>query len=428
MHILVVTDQHPDSLGGAQVAIRAQRAALERLGHRVTVAAPALHRAGYQVADEDRDAYIALPSRAITRDREYGLSWPGRRSDWALAHALRRLPPVDLVHVQGDFWGAMIGIRAARGMRVPLVMTMHNNVDHGTRAVTPFAPLVFLALRAWRWLVLGPVRWRQRAQTRLLGAAPTLSQRRAQSPKRARGAWRYLAELAAEAELVIAPSAHFAAQLEQAGVAAAVAVVRGGADDTLVARVRGLRRTSHAVPQLVWLGRMSAEKRVMEFVEALGMVLTGPRAVDARVTMLGSGLLFTELQERIAELGLDQKVQLPGSVPHEQALVALREADALVQTSLGFETQGLTPFEAALLGTPTVFCDPVIAADLGVSPQWQVADGSVAALAATLREVIVELAAADGQLRVSEEQSEEFLQSTQTRKLLELYERVLGAR
>ena len=47
MHILIVTDQHPESLGGVQVAIRLQRKFLERLGHRVTIAAPALHRVGY---------------------------------------------------------------------------------------------------------------------------------------------------------------------------------------------------------------------------------------------------------------------------------------------------------------------------------------------------------------------------------------------
>ena len=87
MHILVVTDQHPDSLGGAQVAIRTQRASLERLGHRVSIAAPALHRRGYRVAAEDREAYIELPSRPITADREYGLSWPTRRTDRALAEA-----------------------------------------------------------------------------------------------------------------------------------------------------------------------------------------------------------------------------------------------------------------------------------------------------------------------------------------------------
>ncbi|MGO1539916.1 MAG: glycosyltransferase, partial [Leucobacter sp.] len=77
MHILIVTDQHADSLGGVQVSIRLQRRFLERLGHTVTVAAPELHRPGYRADAQDHSAYINLPSLPITRDREYGVAWPG---------------------------------------------------------------------------------------------------------------------------------------------------------------------------------------------------------------------------------------------------------------------------------------------------------------------------------------------------------------
>ena len=66
MHILIVTDQHPDSLGGAQVAIRAQRCALEHAGHLVTIVAPAAPGA---LADEpeypsDAELPASLPAQA----------------------------------------------------------------------------------------------------------------------------------------------------------------------------------------------------------------------------------------------------------------------------------------------------------------------------------------------------------------------------
>lgn len=396
MHILVVTDQHPASLGGAQVAIRTQRASLEKLGHRVTIAAPALHRSGYQVSDEDRQAFIELPSLPITKDREYGLSWPTRRTDRALASALIGRPPVDIVHVQGDFWGAMIGIRAARGLKVPLMFTMHNNVDQGTRAVTPLAPLVFLALRAWRGLSLGRVRG---------NVAPN-----------ARGAWRYLAELAAEADAVLAPSGHFAAQLERRGAASPVQTVRGGVDDALIERARSSTRKERTRPLLVWLGRMSSEKRVLEFIDAVHQ-----SGVDVDVRLYGAGLLMKQVNERIVSYGLEDRVKIEGPVSHEAALAALRDADALVQTSVGFETQGLTPFEAAVLGTPTVFSDPVIADDVAVSPGWRVADDSVEALARSLRDVVQELHTASTEVRVDPAQTTRFLQSEQTRKLVSIY-------
>lgn len=410
MHVLIVTDQHPESLGGVQVAIRLQRKFLERLGHRVTTAAPALHRSGYETAAQDRAAYIDLPSRAITRDREYGVSWPGARTDRALAQGLRGLPPVDLVHIQGDFWGALTGLRAARGLRLPVVHTMHNHVDEGTRAVAPVpgvARAAFAGLRAWRGLALGRVRGTVNGQTR--------------------GAWRYLAELAAEANVVTAPSAHFAETLHAHGVADNVLVTPNGVDDDAIAAVRARPRSDRRRPKLVWLGRMSQEKRVLEFVEAIGR-----SGIDADVALHGAGLLLPKVERRIAELGLGDRVTIPGPVAYPEALAAMRDADALVQTSMGFETQGLTPFEAAALGTPTIFCDAGIADDVAVTPEWRVADASVAALADTLDRAVSELAAAledpGTALRVPEAAASRFLQSTRVAELVTVYERALKAR
>ncbi|WP_244303186.1 glycosyltransferase [Leucobacter coleopterorum] len=183
MHILIVTDQHVDSLGGVQVAIRLQRKFLERAGHRVSIAAPTLHRPGYVAAVGDRGNYINLPSRAITKDREYGISWPGSRTDRALSAALSKLPPIDVIHIQGDFWGALIGIRAARGLNVPVVLTMHNNVDEGTRAVTRLAPLVFGILRGGEFLRWGAAVPVSTGRPMGLGATlPSSQQRQLWSP------------------------------------------------------------------------------------------------------------------------------------------------------------------------------------------------------------------------------------------------------
>ena len=410
MHILIVTDQHPDSLGGVQVALRLQRRFLERAGHTVSIAAPALHRRGYEQAERDRGAHINLPSMPITKDREYGLTWPGKRSDRALDRALAEReaagePPVDLVHIQGDFWGAMIGLRAAKRHALPVVFTMHNNVDEGTRAVTPLAPLAFAGLRAWRLVSVGRV---PRAERERVSASDT-------------GAWRYLAELTAGAALVTAPSGHFAAELERHGVSPHVEVTQGGVDDELIAAVRAAPRAARERPKLVWLGRMSGEKRVLEFVEALGR-----SGINADVALHGAGLLLARVERRIEALGLGDRVRVAGPVPYEEALAAMRNADALVQTSIGFETQGLTPYEAAALGTPTVFCDANIAEDLAVTPSWLAPDASVDALAETLKGAVGELAEHPGQLRVPPSEGERLLQSTKTAGMIALYKRVLG--
>ena len=110
MHVVMFGDQHAESLGGAQVSMRLQRRFLEKAGHLVTMVAPAMHgpRARAEAADP---AYVDLPSIPITADREYSMTWPGRRTDRRLDAAMARRPPVDVVHNLGDFWGAFSGVR-----------------------------------------------------------------------------------------------------------------------------------------------------------------------------------------------------------------------------------------------------------------------------------------------------------------------------
>ena len=100
----------------------------------------------------------------------------------------------------------------------------------------------------------------------------------------------------------------------------------------------------------------------------------------------------------------------------------IADADALVQTSIGFETQGMTPFEAASLGTPAVMSDPDIAHELG-SGFWQVPDASVTALAQTLRRAAGDIEAGTAPA-VDPEVRERFRQSSRTAAMLEIYARV----
>lgn len=98
-----------------------------------------------------------------------------------------------------------------------------------------------------------------------------------------------------------------------------------------------------------------------------------------------------------------------------------------MQTSIGFETQGMTIFEAASLGTPAIVSDPDLAQELG-SGYWAVGDGrhpdpSAAALADALRAAASDIAGGtpatpDPTVR------ERFRQSSRTAAMVEIYERV----
>ncbi len=391
-------DQHLESLGGAQVSMRLQKRYLEKAGHTVTVVAPKMHgRRGRGAAADPH--FVDLPSVPITLDREYSLTGPGRRTDRWLDRAMASRPPVDLVHVQADFWGAYIGHRFAARHALPVVHTMHNRVDVGIEAVAPAPGLVLRAISAW--------------------------QRRALSDSTpGADGWTYLRRFAQRSAAVTAPSSHFAHRLEQHGVmpngGGGVDVVWNGIDDEVLDRVRAERvGRGDGPPRFVWLGRMSPEKRVLPFLHALA-----ESHVDARVQIIGGGGQLAAARRLVRAHGLDDAVDFAGRIPYAEVLRRIGAADAVVQTSIGFETQGMTVFEAATLGTPSIVSDPDIAGELEAG-YWQVADASTGALAAALRRATDDIAASRAP-QPSAAVAERFRQSSRTEAMLEIYRRVIG--
>ncbi|MGL4256209.1 MAG: glycosyltransferase [Microbacterium sp.] len=405
MHVVMFGDQHVETLGGAQVSMRLQRRFLERAGHTVTVVAPRVHGPRGQAIAPDA-AYLDIPSIPITPDREYSMSWPGRRTDRWVDAALAARPPVDVVHVQADFWGAFIGHRFAARHRLPVVHTMHNRVDVGIAATTPFPKTVLRVLNGWQSWALGPHGTR-------------------------RDGWAYLRGLAAKSDAVTAPSSHFARRLEEHGVVPRdavphVDVVWNGIDDDVLdsalAAATGSRVPGR--PRFVWLGRMSPEKRLLPFLEALAA-----SGVRADVEVIGGGGQRRAAERLVARLRPEASVMFAGRVPYARTLERIAAADAVVQTSIGFETQGMTIFEAASLGTPSVVSDPDLAAELGAG-YWPVgSDAAAAAATAALAEAL-RVAAADidagSPVEVDPSIRERFRQSSRTAAMIEIYERVIA--
>ncbi|MCT2084763.1 glycosyltransferase family 4 protein [Microbacterium enclense] len=397
MHVVMFADQHVESSGGAQVSMRLQRRFLERAGHTVTVVAPRMHR-----PTPTAPAYVDLPSIPVTPDREYAMSWPGIRTDRLVDAAMAGRPPVDVVHVQADFWGAFVGHRFAARHGLPVVHTMHNRVDVGIEATAPFPGLVLRALNAWARRALRPA----------LGA---------KLPRQASDGWAYLRRLARLSAAVTAPSAHFARRLEAHGAvpaAGGVDVVWNGIDDDILdaALAAGSPGRRPGRPRFVWIGRMSPEKRLLPFLEAVAAA-----GIDADVDIIGGGAQSRAARRLVERTRPVASIRFAGRMPYAETLARLAAADAVVQTSIGFETQGMTVFEAASLGTPAVVSDPDIAAELG-GGVWTVADATVPALAETLRRAASDIAGGSPVV-VDPTIGERFRQSSRTAAMVEIYAR-----
>ena len=370
-----------------------QRKYLELRGHRVSIAAP---RSKFKASSD----LILYPSFPLTPDREYNATARMNQAYEYLLRELAKLPePVDVVHVQADWWGALLGVGFAKRQNLPLVHTLHTNLMIGATHVVG-------ALGA-----------------RLLVFAHSLYFKAWVSP-RPHGdmgsAWFYLSQIASRASTVIAPTGHFARLAREMGVAANIEVLPTGVDDASLGGIfkNPDARPANAPVRFVWSGRFSNEKRLIEFIDALAV-----SGVEAQVDIYGNGPLEKKAQQAIDAHGLSESVVIRGRVSHQQMLQEMASADALIQTSVGFETQGMTVYEAGVVGTPAVVCDWNIAQDLPDGTCWQVANQSVPALARALTEAHNDILA--GRTKRIDLRGQLF-QSVLSERAEQIYRRVIG--
>lgn len=153
-----------------------------------------------------------------------------------------------------------------------------------------------------------------------------------------------------------------------------IAVSSGVADD--IARLAGMRRDRFTVihnpvevppaprasagtggrdtggrRRIVSVGRLSPEKNQLLLLDAFARVAG---RVDAELVILGEGRLRGRLENRVAELGLEERVSLPGFV--NDPYPVYRSADLFVLAS-DFEGFGNVIVEALACGVPVVSTD-----------------------------------------------------------------------
>lgn len=125
-----------------------------------------------------------------------------------------------------------------------------------------------------------------------------------------------------------------------------------------LARFRALVRTPEK-NNLLWVGRFEAEKDPMLALEALAAVRRA--GIDARLTMLGVGLLEPLLKELATRLGVSEQVSFPG---WKDVAPYYARADLMLVTS-AYEGYGMALVEALAAGVPVLSTDVGIARGAG---------------------------------------------------------------
>lgn len=392
MRIAFFVDQNPLSLGGVQTAVLLQRKYLRRKGIDVTMFAP---KANTKVSDPD---VVVLPSYFLTPDREY--STVGNLAKAAQrARGVFQKTPFDVVHIQGDFAAATLGQLLAREFDLPIVYTAHTNLEvMGNKVIG----------RSFKTVVINFFA-QQHAGFLGLHRAPLV-----------KDAWEYMAYIHKDVRHVITPSQHFSDELRARGVASDPLSILNGVDDDVM---DGYDTTSPLAPppvRFIWSGRMLPEKRVMQALAAFSRV-----KADCVLDVYGSGPLKPVAKRQAQALGVSKRVTFHGKVSHEQMVRAFSSAHVLLQTSIGFETQGLTVFEALAVGTPSVISDAKIATELPEGTYWLESTGTLRGLTRTMTQAAGDVLAGWSH-RPSHPMTTFLRQSVSTARTIDVYRQAIA--
>jgi len=104
-------------------------------------------------------------------------------------------------------------------------------------------------------------------------------------------------------------------------------------------------------PTVVYAGRFIPEKRLDLLLDALALVMR--QDPQLRAELYGQGPDFQRINDRVHELGLADRIELPGFVGAEELEEAMCAATAIVQPSAR-EGYGMVVVEASARGVPVI--------------------------------------------------------------------------
>lgn len=334
MKIAIFTDIYaPWGSGGIASSIKAQKLELEKLGHEVTVFCPGF--------DAREKGVVNVPSHRWLRINK---SVVAKRPTVVEKFVLGKFPnfaEFDVVHVHYEASCSLAGVRLARRFGLPLVQTMHGREDMAI-AINVSHP--------WKYITASMM---NHMHAKYLPHILKIKRDKFQAPTRARAKmWELMVNQAEYADVMIVPSNHFARKLEHYGVTRPFVQVSNGVSAELVQEDFAVRELDDgAVLKLVWNSRLSREKRILPFLQAVAML---KRPYLLHVYGDGNQLKAAKKYAKRNDL----KVKFYGMQKREKIVRSMAEAHLSILASYNFDNQPMTLLEAEATGLPVFFCDP----------------------------------------------------------------------
>ncbi|MGB4593322.1 MAG: glycosyltransferase [Coriobacteriia bacterium] len=358
MRIAIITDCYLPEVNGVVTSIVTHTRMLADRGHTILIIGP---RYG---------AYEDEPYPGITVERYPSVSFVSNKatrvatpSMFSMVAKLRKFGP-DVVHVHTPLSIGVVGLLAAKTLRLPTVQTYHTYIPDFMQYVEP-ARLLRLDTLQERITnsivferVIGSGIWQRLVRSRalveetadevvdlLLGISQEVADERPELTERF--AWRYTRMIYNRSDLVLTPSATLKRALMKHGIKVPVDHLSNGIDLSLVARKESYERTG----RIIHAGRLGHEKNVGVVLKAFARVAEH----DSEITLdiRGDGPARESLERLSSRLGLDDRVRFTGFVERAVLASEYRDYDAFVTAST-IETQGIVLLEAMAAGLPVV--------------------------------------------------------------------------
>ena len=341
MKIAFFSDCYLDLTGGIVSSINAQKKALEDFGHEVAVFSTGYPKSRQELAKLAKKHIYQVPSCKVFF---YKLTPVSRRPKVIERWLMKNHPEIknfDIFYIHYESGCSIAGLRLGKKLHIPTVQVMHGREDMGEANIIPFGfrTLVAAALNLFHsWYLPHTVKI-----SRDNYLADTLAKAKM---------WTLMVNHANFADLVLTPSAHFREKLLNYGVKTKIQVFPNGfPDDKFPFSPSAKELKPGETIKIIWHSRVSAEKRIMPFLQALTKV-NGNYHLD----VYGGGGDFFRAK-RFARIH-NLNVLFHGNVDFSSLTRAISKAHLDVLVSYNFDTFGMTLIEAEAYGVPVFFCDP----------------------------------------------------------------------
>lgn len=426
MRIAFFTDVFLEIPGGIPSSIKAQKAALESLGHHVTIFCPGWKKQqpGISMDKQSRLPLSKKSDQDIVMVPTFKYLHPNgaplAKSPTKILKYINKLYPnfsssFDLVHVHYEASCSIAGVKLAKKYHLKLVQTMHGREDIAiyTNVPTPlnylFAPLLNLLHQK---------------------SLESIQQRKITLPKKDnyliktsvhRNMWELMIRQASLADIVISPSQHFAKNLEHYHAAKTVHVVSNGIDDELFAKYSfKIRERQQNDPlKIIWSSRVSKEKRIIPFLESIKQ---SKYHKNIQLTVIGEGNQLQEAKAFTKANLNNTKITFLGLVPHEELFQYEKDQHLSIINSYGFDTQGMTILEAIACGLPVIYADPAMDENIPDHCGLRAKNNTPAAMAELLDYIFENPELIKAMSEAALKASPSVMQSAQIKNLLNLYQ------